>query len=179
MESAKNDAFYWALYCSEPTMAAIRAAEQRYRVKYELSESKCFGGLMLAKRLKDGAYKLPFIIYRDNFKNGNNLSSVNNFFVHPCVLNVKNETGNIQLCFVKNSCNTHRRIKTLEYYYESTYYKSEICGDIVQLPIETLKFENLGSGIGQILHGSVCIRMEYYDNNENYINTLAMFTILI
>jgi len=179
MENAKNDAFYWALYCSEPTMAVIRAVEQRYQVKHELSESKCFGGLMLAKRLKNGAYKLPFIIYRDNFKNGINLSSVNNFFVHPCVLNIKNGTGNVQLCLVSGTGNAYWRLKSLKYYYQGKYYATEIYGDVVQFPIEPLKFENLGSEICQVLHGSVCIRLEYYNNEGNYFNALAMFTILI
>ena len=31
IESAKRDAFYWALYCSDSTMEAVRATEERYR----------------------------------------------------------------------------------------------------------------------------------------------------
>lgn len=179
MENAKKDAFYWALYCSEQTMTAIRYTEERYRVKRELCESKCFGGTLLAKILSDGEYKFPFIIYRDNFKNGNNISSANNCFNHPCVLNIKNRTGNIQLCFIRNSGSTYKRIKNIKYYYDDLYYNAEMYGDILQIPIEALKFENLGSGIGQVLHGSVCIKMQYYGKYENQHEITAMFTILI
>lgn len=31
MESAQRDSFYWALYCSDSTMEAVRATEERYR----------------------------------------------------------------------------------------------------------------------------------------------------
>ena len=31
MESAQRDSFYWALYCSDSTMEAVRAPEERYR----------------------------------------------------------------------------------------------------------------------------------------------------
>ena len=42
MESAKKDAFVWALCCTDSTMEAIRATEERYRVKYELRDQKQF-----------------------------------------------------------------------------------------------------------------------------------------
>lgn len=31
LESAQRDSFYWALYCSDSTMEAVRATEERYR----------------------------------------------------------------------------------------------------------------------------------------------------
>ncbi|MFQ7758321.1 MAG: hypothetical protein ACLUIX_10170 [Oscillospiraceae bacterium] len=47
MESAQRDSFYWALYCSDSTMEAVRATEERYRVKYELRDQKQFRGAVL------------------------------------------------------------------------------------------------------------------------------------
>jgi Mn-dependent DtxR family transcriptional regulator len=149
MENAKNDAFNLALYCSEQTMTAIRITKERYRLKDELSKSKCFGGTLLAKMLCDGEYKFPFIMYRENFKNGDNMSPMNNCFNHPCVLNIQNNSGNVQLCIVRNSVSAYKRIKNIKYYYDGIYYNAEMYGDILQIPIEVLKFENLGVGIGQ------------------------------
>ena len=47
LESAQRDSFYWALYCSDSTMEAVRAMEERYRVKYELRNQKQFRGSVL------------------------------------------------------------------------------------------------------------------------------------
>lgn len=51
MESAQRDSFYWAFYCSDSTMdstmEAVRATEERYRVKYELRDQKQFCGAVL------------------------------------------------------------------------------------------------------------------------------------
>ncbi len=179
MENAKRDAIYWALYCSEQTMTAIRDTEERYRVKTELGESKCFGGALLTKMFSDGEYRFPFIMYRENFKHGNNISSSNNCFIHPCVMNIQNNSGNVQLCIIRNSVSAYKRIKNVKYYYDGVYYNAEMYGDILQIPIEVLKFENIGAGVGQVLHGCVCIKIQYFDDCNNQIETKAMFTILI
>lgn len=47
MEIAQRDSFYWAFYCSDSTMEAVRATEERYRVKYELRDQKQFRGAVL------------------------------------------------------------------------------------------------------------------------------------
>lgn len=47
LESAQRDSFYWALYCSDSTMEAVRATEERYRMKYELRNQKQFRGAVL------------------------------------------------------------------------------------------------------------------------------------
>ena len=47
LESAQRDSFYWAFYCSDSTMEAVRATEERYRVKYELRDQKQFCGAVL------------------------------------------------------------------------------------------------------------------------------------
>ena len=44
LESAKQDAFVWTLYCTDSTMETVRATEERYRVKYELRGQKQFSG---------------------------------------------------------------------------------------------------------------------------------------
>lgn len=49
LESAKQDAFVWTLYCTDSTMETVRATEERYRVKYELRGQKQFSGAALCK----------------------------------------------------------------------------------------------------------------------------------
>lgn len=89
IENARRDAFYWTLYCSDKTMDIVRATAEQYKVKYQLCDRKSFDGDTLCKMLKDGSYSFPFMVYRENIKNGNNLSMGNNGFEQPCVLNVK------------------------------------------------------------------------------------------
>ena len=38
MESAQRDSFYWALYCSDSTMEAVRATEERYRENTHMTQ---------------------------------------------------------------------------------------------------------------------------------------------
>ena len=49
------------------------------------------------QRTRDGQYLLPFIIYRENVKNGNNISMSNEGFTHPCTLSVTDGRGMILL----------------------------------------------------------------------------------
>ena len=46
-------------------------------------------GAALCKKLKDGCYSLPFLIFREHIKDGSNLSMANEGFEHPCSLYVK------------------------------------------------------------------------------------------
>ena len=93
IESSKRDAFVWALYCTDSTMDAVRSTEERYRVKYELRNQKQFSGAALCRRLKDGCYAFPFLIFREHIKSGSNISMANEVFEHPCNLYVKNGVG--------------------------------------------------------------------------------------
>lgn len=88
LESAKQDAFVWTLYCTDSTMETVRATEERYRVKYELRGQKQFSGAALCKKLKDGAIRAVPDLPRAH-KDGSNLSMANEGFEHPCSLYVK------------------------------------------------------------------------------------------
>lgn len=65
IDSALHDAYAWALMSSDEGMALIRSSEQRYRAKYELRRQNEFGGAELCRRLGDGEYCFPFLIYRE------------------------------------------------------------------------------------------------------------------
>ncbi len=186
IESAKRDAMFWALYCTDSTMEAIRATEERYRVKYELRDRKQFGGAVLCKKLKDGCYPFPFLIFREHIKNGSNLSMANEGFEYPCNLYVKNGAGTIQLRAVSLSAKSQLsgklmsgRVKGFRYFDSGRFISAESNGQIFSFPADALQFVNVGSGTGQILHGSVCLQMECSVGPIHMPESTAIFTMLI
>lgn len=186
MDSAKQDAFVWALYCTDSTMDAVRATEERYRVKYELRDQKQFSGAALCRRLKDGSYTFPFLIFREHIKNGSNLSMANEGFSHPCTLAVKNGVGTVQLRAVSISAKSQLsgalmsgKVKSVRYFDSGRYISAESNGQIFSFPAAVLQFVNVGSGTGQILHGSVCLQMECSVGPIHMPESAAIFTILI
>lgn len=186
MESAKQDALFWALCCTDSTMRAVRATEKRYRVKYELRGMKQFGGGTLCKRLGDGSYTFPFLIFREHIRDGSNLSMANEGFTHPCELNVRNGSGTVQLCAVPISAKSRNsgelmegRVERIRYFDAGRYVSAERNGQIFSFPAEVLQFVNVGSGAGQILHGSVCLQMECSVGPAHMPESAAIFTMLI
>ncbi len=186
IENARRDAFYWALYCSEKTMDAVRATEQHYRVKYELRNFKQFSGKALCKKFHDGCYHFPFLIYREHVKNGNNLSMANEGFEHPCTLCIENGIGIIQLraqsVSAKSKLNGKLmwgKVNSLKYFNAGRYISAEVNGNVLSFPAESLHFVNMGTGVGQILHGSVCLKVESSAGVMHMPESTAIFTILI
>ena len=185
-ESARRDAFYWALYCSEQTMETIRATEARYRVKYDLRSRKQFGGSLLCRRLREGSYAFPFLMYRETVVNGSNLSMSNEGFEHPCTLIVRQGVGVIQLralSLTARSASTGRemtgKIQTMKYLEGENFYAAEQSGDLFRFPASALQFVNVGNGVGQVLHGSVCLKMTCSAGLQHMPESTAIFTILI
>jgi len=52
-------------------------------------------------------------------------------------------------------------------------------GDTVCFPAECLQFLNIGSGVDQILHGSVCLKMKCSVGLMHMPESTAIFTVLI
>lgn len=186
MESAKQDAFVWALYCTDSTIEAVRATEARYRVKYELRDQKQFSGATLCRRLKDGCYAFPFLLFREHIKNGSNLSMANEGFEHPCNLYVKKGVGTVQLRSVSLSAKSQLsgalmsgRIQSLRYFDAGRFLSAESNGQLFSFPADVLQFVNVGSNAGQILHGTVCLQMECSVGPVHMPESVAIFSMLI
>lgn len=184
--SAKKDALYWALYSSEQSIEMFRSAEVRYHVKYEMRDKKHFTGEALCRKMKDGVYKFPFLIYRERIKDGNHISMANDAFENPCILSVKDGVGTLQLrvqTIVRKSAidgyEVRGRVKGVKYLCNGSYISAEYCGNILSFPVSALNFVNLGSGIGQVLQGSVCMKMESIVENKVMPEQVAIFTITI
>lgn len=186
VEYAQNDALHWALYNSEQSMEAIRAASERYRVKYELRNQKQFSGAVLCKIMRDGIYQFPFIIYREQMMDGNNISMTNDGFEHLCTLCVQNGEGIIRLrsqlvSDVSKSPGEkrHGQVRNLQYFDFGSFIDAEVSGNVISFPAAALNFVNIGSGVGQILHGSVCLSMEDTCSNSDMPRITEIFTVLI
>lgn len=186
IENARKDAFHWALYSTDKTMEVIFAVEERHRVKNELSAKKCFNGETLCRKLKNASYQFPFMLYRNEAKNGKNISMANEGFEHPCVLYVEEGVGNIRLRAVgvnEKSGLTGRsmfgRVQSLQYFDNGIYCNAEKNGDVLSFPAKVLSFVNVGSGPGQVLHGSVRLKMECSVGTVHMPDSEAVFTMII
>lgn len=186
VENARRDAAFWSLYCSDKLMEVVRSSEERYRIKHELRDQKTFSGATLCKRLKDGCYQFPFIIYREHVKNNNNISMANEGFEHPCTLYVNGGTGIIQLRSVplsaksaSNGKTVHGKVDKMEYFDLGRFISAELHGNVISFPAEALSFVNMGTGVGQVLHGSVCLKMQCSCGIIHMPESKAIFTILI
>lgn len=186
IESAKRDAFVWALYCTDSTMDAVRSTEERYRVKYEFRNQKQFSGAALCRRLKDGCYAFPFLIFREHIKSDSNISMANEGFEHPCNLYVKNGVGTVQLRAVPLSAKSQLsgklmsgKVKNIRYFDSGRFVSAELNGQIFSFPADVLQFINVGSDVGQKLHGSVCLQMECSVGLLHMPKLTAIFSMLI
>ena len=187
LENAQRDAYVWAKFCSDETMNVIRGSEERYRVKYELRDQKTFSGAELCKKMRNGTYQLPFLIYREQMKNGSSiLSMANEGFEHPCTLVVEKGVGSLQLRPARMSAKSkltgsfmRGQVTNLRYFVDGHFVSAESKGKFYSFPAEALSFVNVGDGIGQVLHGTVCLQMDCTVGIVHMPTSKAIFTLLI
>ena len=74
---------------SDEFMERLAEQEGRMRLKEIFAGHRDFHGGDICNYLKDGSYYFPFIIYREQIKNHNNLSMANRGFENPCEMIVK------------------------------------------------------------------------------------------
>ncbi len=186
MDNAEHDAYAWALFSSDKGMEIIKSSEQRYRAKYELRKREQFDGTELCKHLHDGEYRLPFLIYKEHMTDGNNLSMSNSGFEHPCILTVTNGEGTIQLrpkeIWARSQMTGQEmigRVRMLMYWDGMTFRNAETVNGMLTFPASTLSFLNIGSGMEQILHGSVCLKMQCSVGTNHMPEATAIFAAML
>ena len=186
MDNAEHDAYAWALFSSDKGMEIIKSSEQRYRAKYELRKREQFDGTELCKHLHDGEYRLPFLIYKEHMTDGNNLSMSNSGFEHPCILTVTNGEGTIQLrpneIWARSQMTGQEmigRVRILMYWDGMTFRNAETANGMLTFPASTLSFLNIGSGMEQILHGSVCLKMQCSVGTNHMPEATAIFAAML
>lgn len=186
MDNAEHDAYAWALFSSDKGMEIIKSSEQRYRAKYELRKREQFDGTELCKHLHDGEYRLPFLIYKEHMTDGNNLSMSNSGFEHPCILTVTNGEGTIQLrpkeIWARSQMTGQEmigRVRMLMYWDGMTFKNAETVNGMLTFPASTLSFLNIGSGMEQILHGSVFLKMQCSVGTNHMPEATAIFAAML
>lgn len=160
--------------------------EERMRIKEFFAGRKCFSGGELCRQLKDGSYMLPFVIYREKMKNGNNLSMANKGFEHPCQLVVKNHVGVVYLAVRTMSEKSAQggvvlegRVERMQYEWEDEFVDAGRDGRYIHFPADALNFVSLGSGKEEVLHGSVCLKMKCNVGVFHMPESRAVFTLLV
>jgi hypothetical protein len=71
------------------------------------------------------------------------------------------------------------RAQSIQYFDSGRFVDSERDGNVFSFPAEALQFVNMGSGIGQILHGSCPVKIVCSVGLIHMPESSAIFTILI
>ena len=145
-----------------------------------------FHGGEICNHLKDGSYYFPFIIYREQIKNHNNLSMANRGFENPCELIVKDHEGLVYLAVKTVSAESmssgkkmEGRVNKMQYLYDGEFRDGGIDGRYVYFPVTALNFIAMGKGRDTLLHGSVCLKMQCSVGDMHMPESTAVFTMFI
>ena len=109
----------------------------------------------------------------------------NRGFEHPCVLKVENGCGMVHLKPISTSARSpltgremNGRVRNLTVLDGGEFRPAQDCGGTLAFPARVLSFLNLGYGMEQILHGSVCLRMQASVGTNHMPESTVLFTIL-
>ena len=156
------------------------------RLKEIFAGHRDFHGGDICNSLKDGSYYFPFIIYREQIKNHNNLSMANKGFENPCELIVKDHEGLVYLAVKTVSAESmssgkkmEGRVNKMQYLYDGEFRDGGIDGRYVYFPVTALNFIAMGKGRDTLLHGSVCLKMQCSVGDMHMPESSAIFTMFI
>ena len=171
---------------SDEFMARLAEQEGRMRLKEIFAGHRNFHGGDICNYLKDGSYYFPFIIYREQIKNHNNLSMANKGFENPCELIVKDHEGLVYLAVKTVSAESmssgkkmEGRVNKMQYLYDGEFRDGGIDGRYVYFPVTALNFIAMGKGRDTLLHGSVCLKMQCSVGDMHMPESTAIFTMFI
>ena len=171
---------------SDEVMERRAEQEGRMRLKEIFAGHRDFHGGDICNYLKDGSYYFPFIIYREQIKNHNNLSMANKGFENPCELIVKDHEGLIYLAVKTVSAESmssgkkmEGRVNKMQYLYDGEFRDGGIDGRYVYFPVTALNFIAMGKGRDTLLHGSVCLKMQCSVGDMHMPESTAIFTMFI
>lgn len=171
---------------SDEFMDRLAEQEGRMRLKEIFAGHRDFHGGDICNYLKDGSYYFPFIIYREQIKNHNNLSMANRGFENPCELIVKDHEGLVYLAVKTVSAESmssgkkmEGRVNKMQYLYGGEFRDGGIDGRYVYFPVTALNFIAMGKGRDTLLHGSVCLKMQCSVGDMHMPESTAIFTMFI
>lgn len=171
---------------SDQFMERLAEQESRMHIKEIFAGRRDFHGGDICNYLSDGSYYFPFIIYREQIKNHNNLSMANRGFENPCEVIVKDHEGLVYLAAKTVSAQSmssknkmEGRIQKLQYLYDGEFRDGGIDGRYVFFPVTALRFISMGKGRDTLLHGSVCLKMQCSVGDMHMPESTAVFTMFI
>ena len=171
---------------SDAFMERLAEQESRMHIKEIFAGRRDFHGGDICNYLSDGSYYFPFIIYREQIKNHNNLSMANRGFENPCEVIVKDHEGLVYLAAKTVSAQSmssknkmEGRIQKLQYLYDGEFRDGGIDGRYVFFPVTALRFISMGKGRDTLLHGSVCLKMQCSVGDMHMPESTAVFTMFI
>lgn len=171
---------------SDEFMDRLAEQESRMHIKEIFAGRRDFHGGDICNYLSDGSYYFPFIIYREQIKNHNNLSMANRGFENPCEVIVKDHEGLVYLAAKTVSAQSmssknkmEGRIQKLQYLYDGEFRDGGIDGRYVFFPVTALRFISMGKGRDTLLHGSVCLKMQCSVGDMHMPESTAVFTMFI
>ena len=171
---------------SDEFMERLAEQESRMHIKEIFAGRRDFHGGDICNYLSDGSYYFPFIIYREQIKNHNNLSMANRGFENPCEVIVKDHEGLVYLAVKTVSAQSmssknkmEGRIQKMQYLYDGEFRDGGIDGRYVFFPVTALRFISMGKGRDTLLHGSVCLKMQCSVGDMHMPESTAVFTMFI
>ena len=167
-------------------MEVLEAANEHYRIKYELREEKSFSGNILCKLMRDGDYPISFIFYKIDGKARGELSMANNGFENPCILQVRDGKGTIRLKTKRISAESGSdghtmagKIDQVKYYDHHRYVEAKQQGDLISFPANAIRFMNGGTGMTQFLCGTINLKMHGSVGRIHMPESETLFSITI
>ncbi len=165
-EDAREDAIVMATYCRDATFTKLKEQGKSRQIKLGFHEGMNFDGSRLCRLYKNGREPLTFLIYRDRFEDGSNLSGWNDRFENPCTLQVQDTQGFVIL---------HTLRVPGEYrfsYWDGNDWRSmEQHGAVLSFPAEYLQFVSVGKDEGRMLYGKVPMRVQKGKEEEHFLFT--------
>ncbi len=170
IENARMDASYWAIHNSDETVGILEKSCQKNEVKKIIQHKYKFTGALLNKRLKEGIYQFPFFLH------GGTCMCFNECLEHPCTCHIASGRGNLSL---KRIHTKSRIIKNMQYHESGMFVSAEQQGDVFMVPFDIIEFVNYGEGSGQIIQGTLCLKIQYIERNGKQKEETALFTMFI
>ncbi|EGG82295.1 hypothetical protein HMPREF9477_01304 [Lachnospiraceae bacterium 2_1_46FAA] len=153
-ETAREDAVIIASYCKEETLEVLKKEEIAKRVKYSFREGMEFGGERLSGRYPDGNYPIPFAIFQKELDLEKEVSTWNERFENPCILNVQNKNGKVFLQMLGEY-----REYQFAYWDGEAWCDMERQGRLLSFRADWIRFQSMADDRGRILLGKIWIKI--------------------
>lgn len=168
-KDARKDALNLALYCTDSMFERLSRENELNRMKELFEGGRQFDGGMLARRLKDGEYPFPFVIYKD-MRSRVLPDARNQQFEYPAVFEVQGGAG--YLC-LKEEKGVVKSLRKVLYFDGDSMLEARKEGKFFFFPAAAFRFLSKGKEWEQRLYGTMEIQL-FYEKGDNERAVLAV-----